>query len=511
VELDLSKAPGARIGLELDGPSGERFTLTEFIGQGAFGEVYRAIGGTTGACLAVKLLPLGGVSDEAKHALINEMKLATQIVHDNVVKVVYAQDDSSSGSGPYMMMEFIPGDTLEGILSSIRAANSQIPLDEAREMMGDIAQGARAINEKLIHRDLKPDNIVHDGSRLKITDFGISKIVGDRTRTHTFKGIGAIRYLAPEGWEYEKNTFKIDVYAAGLIFYEILTLQHPLEGKVADKFDWRAWEKVHRYSDCPDVRKLRGGVDTALAQLLERMTAKRAAERPDWVEVLKYVEGQKPAGAEHNPISGAVEIALRILREKRELALKEKDAKDKAAQKTAAYEYSIKKLMGLFDDLVENFNAEFQPGKIFRTPSPAGYRFRYDLPVGGSIDFAFFPRQGIPVRSREGQLSGGAYIATDRGLSANLILLTDTEDEYGEWKGVLFDFNAMFDARSVATKSGLTHLKKVPFGFERADQFYEQAQQTFGGGIHVFTCQIRSDIRQFLTDLLETALVEQES
>ena len=100
----------------------------------------------------------------------------------------------------------------------------QIPMPRAVEMMIDIAQGARAINEKLVHRDIKPDNILIEGKTLKIGDFGISKFVDESTRLQTFKGGQHIAYMAPEGWVGEANTFKLDVYAVGLVFFEILAL-----------------------------------------------------------------------------------------------------------------------------------------------------------------------------------------------------------------------------------------------------------------------------------------------
>ena len=120
--------------------------------------------------------------------------------------------------------------------------------------MIDIAQGVRAINERLIHRDIKPDNILIDDTHLKIGDFGISKVIDEQTRTMTFKGGQHIFYMAPEGWEGQTNTFKLDVYSVGLVFYEILTLNHPLRQFVPDPNDWRDWQKAHLFSACPDIR-----------------------------------------------------------------------------------------------------------------------------------------------------------------------------------------------------------------------------------------------------------------
>src|SRR3984893_18185179 len=216
--------PSIPIGTTFAGPNDEIFKTSDFLGQGAFGEVYRAVGETSGRVVAVKLLPLGALADtESKIALLNEIKTAQQIKHPNVVQVLYVNDGTSSAIGPYVVMEFISGGTLANVL----LAGAQIPLERAIEMMLDVAQGTKAINEKLIHRDIKPDNVLIEGSKLKKGDFGISKFVDESTRLHTFKGAQHIAYMAPEGWQSQTNTICLDIYSVGLVFYEVLALKHP--------------------------------------------------------------------------------------------------------------------------------------------------------------------------------------------------------------------------------------------------------------------------------------------
>src|SRR6267142_7172680 len=98
--------PSISLGTAFIGPNGESFKITDFLGQGAFGEVYRAAGETSGLVVAVKLLPVGALaSSESKIALLNEIQAAQQINHPNVVKVLHVNDGTSSQIGPYVVME----------------------------------------------------------------------------------------------------------------------------------------------------------------------------------------------------------------------------------------------------------------------------------------------------------------------------------------------------------------------------------------------------------------------
>lgn len=497
---------GGRIGLEVSGPSGECFRLTDYLGQGAFGEVYRAVGVDSGRVVAVKLLPVNELEmPDVRVALLNEAQLATQVVHPNVVQVLHVERGSSSEVGPYLVMEYVAGGTLARLLRSQQAAAAPIALARAREMMIDIAQGARAINERLIHRDIKPDNILLDGPRLKISDFGISKVVDERTRTQTFKGGQHILYMAPEGWEGATNTFKLDVYSVGLVFHELLTLHHPLAQAVTDRGDWQAWRRVHLFAICPDVRKLREDVGLPLAQLLARMVAKRPQDRPAWDEVLGIVASSDEPPPNPSRVAGAVEAALTREQEIRKATLAAAEAAEREAQKEELYHHSCERLVELFDRIIAEFNSQYQHGRI---EVQRGHRTgrTYRLPTGGAIECEFFPRRETDIRVAGGRLVGGGYLGAVRGLSANLLLVREADDDlYGRWAGCLVRISAIVDARKLLGSRGLTRETVIPFGFRAPNDFYEEIRWAIGG-VHVFTYEITSDMEQLFADILEAAL-----
>ena len=447
--------PSVTLGTTLIGPNGEAFKTTDFLGQGAFGEVYRAVGETSGSVVAVKLLPVGVLaSNDSEVALLNEVRAAQQVKHPNVVQVLFVNDGTSSPIGPYVVMEYVSGGTLATILRAQEQSGKTIPLPRAIEMMVDIAQGARAINEKIIHRDIKPDNILVEGSNFKIGDFGISKFVDESTRTHTFKGGQHVAYMAPEGWQQLPNTFKLDVYSVGLVFYQILTTRHPLLSKVPDPSSFLDWEKAHLFQQCPDVRGLRPDAPLSIAQLLSRMVIAAAVEaavaRKQQIERDKLLSEQKQS--EHEK-----QIGL--------------------------YRYSCTTLLEELDPLVKQFNEKFQHGQITRSDGPL---FTYRIPLGRDIAISFFQPRPSGIKIRDGEVIAGGWIGISNGRSANLVLLRDGPDDiYGHWTVCEIGISAMMNPAKLIGKFGVTDGMPLPFGF-KAEYFYDQIRYATGI-VHAFT------------------------
>jgi len=496
--------PSIILGTAFTGPNGETFKTTDFLGQGAFGEVYRAVGEESGTVVAVKLLPIGALaSDDSRLALLNEVRAAQQIKHPNVVQVLFVNDGSASQIGPYVVMEYASGGTLAKFLRAHEQSEPPIPLKRAIEIMVDIAQGARAINEKLIHRDIKPDNILVEGSTFKIGDFGISKFVDESTRLHTFKGGQHVAYMAPEGWQNQQNTFKLDLYSVGLVFYQVLTAKHPLLNKVKDPNNFLDWEKAHLFQQCPDVRTLRQDITLPVAQLLSRMVSKRPADRPSWDEVLKILSAPEATGPTHNAIVvAAVEAAVARKQEEEKKKSELEEQQREREKQLGLYRYSCTTLVEEFQLFVEQFNEQFQHGKITWDPDP--YFTGYRIPQGRNIDVNFFEPIASGIKVRGGEVIGGGWIGISNGRSANLVLLKQSPDDlYGHWVVCEIGILATVNPAKLIGSFGLTDGMPLPFGFKNA-YFYEQIRYATGG-MHVFTYNFVDDVPNYFAILLHEA------
>ena len=245
------------------------YEVSEFIGNGSFGYVYKIKAIEGGETFALKTIQTPFVDPTTLHAFLNEGNLATKIDHKNVVKQYYFHDgDTYSNLPPYLIMEYASGGTLKDVISSKAEEQKFFTVEEMRYYFVQLIDGMKAINEKLIHRDVKPENILVSDNILKISDFGLSKVVTESTRTTTFKGIGCLPYLAPEGWRSEKNTIQMDIYSMGIVFFEIAALEHPLtvQGR-----DVQSWESAHLHQPPELVDSINSSISPILSQLIMKM------------------------------------------------------------------------------------------------------------------------------------------------------------------------------------------------------------------------------------------------
>jgi hypothetical protein len=201
--------------------AGERYELEDRLGHGGMATVYRARDLKLDREVAIKLLADNFAGDdEVRKRFSREARLAARLDHPNVVQVFDVGEDEDR---PFIVMEHVEGGTLDDRLNRRR---SSVDRDEALRLLAQLCEGlGHAHAKKLVHRDIKPQNLLLRDSDdcLKITDFGIARAAEETTRlTRPGKVIGTDRYMAPEQLADGKITPATDVYACGVVADELL-------------------------------------------------------------------------------------------------------------------------------------------------------------------------------------------------------------------------------------------------------------------------------------------------
>lgn len=419
------------------GPGGvAKYTIVRPLGNGAFGMVYE-VEGAKGERYALKTISTAWLNQTSLNALINEGQLAVGIEHPNVIRVVYFHDGQEHPEfPPYMLMDLADGGTLQDLLNQRRKIKQFFTNNELRSMMLELAYGMRAVNEKLVHRDVKPDNILIHKDQLKVADFGLSKVISAATRTQTFKGIQHVMYAAPEAWRQEKNTIAMDMYSMGIIYYELATLMHPYFVEPTGDFV-EAWKNAHLTDIPADPRKYNPDLDLRLSQVILRMISKRSTDRYDsWDEVISRLESTVNTSESQQDVSRLVERALGTQRREEAIRLKvASEAQQRKEHERIVWYAFNNDILRDAEQTVERFNAESEFVKLeIRTERTLAFKIH----VKGRPTKSLLVQVEVVYDSSklDGQtIRAWGYAKAPSGHGFNLILVASEHDDlYGSWR-----------------------------------------------------------------------------
>ncbi len=276
-----------------------RYQMLDLIGKGAMGRVYKArdmrLGG---ALVAVKILSKGLLSDKMCGRFRTEASICAQLGQKSIHIVRVSDYDFDADGVPYYVMEYLQGDGLNEIIR-------KQPLDLRRflAMARQVCLGLQAAHQgidvdgvlcPIIHRDIKPSNmlVMQDqslGELVKVLDFGISKVLqGDANQTSTF--MGTMVYSSPEQMEGRELDVRSDIYSLGVMMFEMLTGQIPLQ---AETHTFAGWYRAHTTQVPRSFKSAHPGISLprALESLILACLAKEASQRPQSVvAILKQLE-----------------------------------------------------------------------------------------------------------------------------------------------------------------------------------------------------------------------------
>ncbi|WP_310570879.1 serine/threonine-protein kinase, partial [Gemmatimonas sp.] len=274
---------------ELQSTLGSGYTLERELGGGGMSRVFVARENALGRTVVVKVIAPELAEGVSAERFAREVKLAARLQQANIVPVL---STGSSGSLPYYTMPFVTGESLRARV----AAGARLTVSQAVSILRDVARAlAYAHTQGVVHRDIKPENILLSGGTAVVTDFGIAKALS-ASRTHdghanaaantmlTQAGgsIGTPAYMAPEQAIGAEVDHRADIYAWGVVAYELLSGTHPFAGKTNS-----AQMIAAHLSETPaSLTQRNADVSPSLGDLVQRCLAKDAAHRPANAEEL---------------------------------------------------------------------------------------------------------------------------------------------------------------------------------------------------------------------------------
>jgi formylglycine-generating enzyme required for sulfatase activity len=253
---------------------GGRYNIEALLGQGGMSAVYRAYDPNLRRPVAIKLIHSHLSADpEFIGRFEAEAAAVAQLRHPNIVQVF---DFNHDADVYYMVMEYLPGESLQDRLKALSAAEQRFPVTTTATIIATVADAVAYAHERgTIHRDLKPANVMlMPQGQPVLTDFGVAKILGGQRHTATGAVIGTPAYMAPEQVRGEQLDGRADIYSLGIMLYEMAAGKPPFEGDSAMTVMLK-----HINEPVPDIRHQVPDVPPALIKILDKALAKLPDQR----------------------------------------------------------------------------------------------------------------------------------------------------------------------------------------------------------------------------------------
>ena len=251
---------------------GDRYALEHELGRGGMATVYLARDVPGRRAVAVKVMHPGLIADIGAERFLREMEIAASLSHPLIVPL---SESGDAGGIPYYIKPYVEGESLYARLQRER----RLPLEDALQITHDVAAAlGYAHGSRVLHRDVKPENILLAGGRALVADFGLARAIGAadyRRLTATGVIVGTAYYMSPEQLREDRDLDqRSDIYSLGCILYEMLTGGPPFTGRSLTEVATRILR-----APVPSVSQVRAEVPAAIDAALARALAKSAAGR----------------------------------------------------------------------------------------------------------------------------------------------------------------------------------------------------------------------------------------
>ncbi|HEU5138491.1 MAG TPA: Stk1 family PASTA domain-containing Ser/Thr kinase [Bacillales bacterium] len=254
---------------------GDRYELLSVVGGGGMAIVYKARDLILDRFVAVKVLRSEfSDDDEFIRRFRREAQSVASLSHPNIVNIYDIGDDSRDTY--YIVMEYVEGETLKDLIRR----EAPLALGQALHIMDQITSAIEQAHEQnIVHRDIKPQNILIDSSgKIKVTDFGIAVAMTSATITHTNSVMGSAHYFSPEQAKGSYANTKSDIYSLGIVLFEMLTGELPFSGTSPVSVALK-----HLQEDIPDPRELNPGIPQSIENIILKALSKDPIHRYETV------------------------------------------------------------------------------------------------------------------------------------------------------------------------------------------------------------------------------------
>lgn len=489
----------------------DEYEIIKCIGRGGFGYVYKIRKNIDNSIWALKTIhPIDNNEQDIK-AILNEGRNALKVRNENVIRYIYFHDGTKFNNlPPYIIMEYANGGNLNDFINTNRESQKYIENSVLISMLTQLINGMKAINYYLVHRDIKPSNILFHDDVLKITDFGLSKIVDQSTRSTTFKGFGSYAYMAPEAWKFEDNTIQMDIYSMGIVFYKLATYHYPYEiDNRGDKI--KNYREAHMTQNPVRPEQYNSKISINLSQIIMKMLEKSIGDRlHNWEEIEELLELENHEKEIDKDIKELLKKRIERDEEIRTERLEEnkEETKKRDFFKRVRYQ-TMNSIINPLEEKINEFNKHYHNGGIkfgekenpvignftyviefvsqkyiqIYTEALYDYKFEYQVPPEALIDIPFPTKKNL-IKKVVPQLKGRKIQAwgvfrTSEGKGFNLFLVEKADDVYGEW--------LILENRN----SALSRRKRLPEPFSFIIQeFQEELPHINVNATHIYTRKI---------------------
>lgn len=290
---------------------GGRYKIEELLGQGGMSAVYKGTDPNLHRTVAIKLIhPHLSNNPEFVRRFEQEAAAVAQLRHPNIIQVY---DFANDGDVYYMVLEYVPGETLQEQLAQLMDAGEQLDADSIARIMASVSDAVAYAHDKgMIHRDLKPANVmIRPNGEPILMDFGVAKMLGGAQHTATGAVIGTALYMAPEQVRGERPDERADIYSLGVMLFETVAGRRPFDGDSAITIMMK-----HVNEPVPDVRTLRAETPEQFVAVIEKAMAKApedrfqtAAEMAAALRAMRETAAPGSTVVEAQPESTVVEVA----------------------------------------------------------------------------------------------------------------------------------------------------------------------------------------------------------